>query len=128
MQVLEKILQEIEKLEKEHPYKVIGSPDTYGSYNEAWQDCLDRVEGIICSNMEDDGWIPVDEKLPDEGENPITRDFYEYEVTFKSDNVLDIRHYKYGRGHWWHGGQIVDEYVTAWRPKLEPYRPKEEKR
>lgn len=37
----------MEKLEKEHPYKVIGQPDTYSQYNEAWQDCMDRVLGIV---------------------------------------------------------------------------------
>lgn len=45
--VLEKILEEIKSLKKEHPYKVPGSPDTYNQYNEAWQDCLDRVDGMI---------------------------------------------------------------------------------
>lgn len=37
----------MEKLEKEHPYKVIGQPDTYSQYNEAWQDCMDRVLDIV---------------------------------------------------------------------------------
>lgn len=141
MQVLEKILQEIEDFKKQkfstiHPIIV----DEIG----AW--CCDKIAEIVRSHTEDvpdtndgknepvsnpdkldDGWIPVKERLPDEAENPVTRDFYEYEVTFQSDNVRDIRHYKYGRGHWWHGGQVVDEYVIAWRPKPEPYQPKEEK-
>ena len=44
---LEYVIEQLEKLEKEHPYKVIGQPDTYSQYNEAWQDCMDRVLGIV---------------------------------------------------------------------------------
>lgn len=51
MQVLKQILEEIESLGREHPYKILGIPDTYSQYNEAWQDCVDRVEGIIQRRM-----------------------------------------------------------------------------
>ena len=44
---IDKVIEQLEKLEKEHPYKVIGQPDTYSQYNEAWQDCMDRVLGIV---------------------------------------------------------------------------------
>ena len=47
MSILEKIIQEIEKVMGEHPYKVPGKPETYSSYNEAWQGCADRIECII---------------------------------------------------------------------------------
>ncbi|NBH24685.1 DUF551 domain-containing protein [Lachnospiraceae bacterium] len=68
------------------------------------------------------GWIPCSERLPEEKINPVTNDFYEYQVTFKSDKVTDVRHYKFGRGHWRNCGQNVDKYVTAWREPLEAYR------
>ena len=68
------------------------------------------------------GWIPCSERLPEEKINPVTNDFYEYQVTFKSDKVTDVRHYKFGRGHWWNCGQNMDKYVTAWREPLEAYR------
>ena len=67
------------------------------------------------------GWIPCSERLPEEKINPVTNDFYEYQVTFKSDKVTDVRHYKFGRGHWWNCGQNMDKYVTAWREPLEAY-------
>ena len=44
---IDKVIEQVEKLEKEHPYRVIGQPDTYSQYNEAWQDCMDRVLGIV---------------------------------------------------------------------------------
>ena len=83
---------------------------------------------LAAANMErsnlyyNNGWIPCEEYLPEEKVNPLTLDFFEYEVTFESENARDIRHYKFGRGHWWHGGGIVDGYVVAWRPLPEPYR------
>lgn len=69
-----------------------------------------------------DGWIPVEERLPEEKTNPVTQDFYEYQVTAKFQDIEDIRHYKFGNGHWWHGPGIVDQYVVAWLPRPDPYR------
>ena len=66
------------------------------------------------------GWIACKERLPEEKINPVTDDFYEYEVTFKQGDVIDIRHYKFGRGHWWNYGMLSDDCVIAWREHLEP--------
>lgn len=69
------------------------------------------------------GWIPVSSgRLPEEKISPITHDYYKYECTFNSGRVIEVRHYKFGDGHWWHGGGCVDEYITAWRERLEPYK------
>ena len=35
---------------QEHRYKIPGKRETYSQYNEAWQDALDRAEGVI-SNL-----------------------------------------------------------------------------
>lgn len=67
-------------------------------------------------------WIPCSERLPEEKINPITQDYYEYQVTAVFGNEKCIRCYKFGNGHWWHGGIILDERVLAWMPSLEPYR------
>lgn len=72
----------------------------------------------------DDGWIPVDDRLPEEKVSPVTRDFYEYQVTANFGFGEDVRTYKYGNGHWWHGPGIVDKYVIAWRERPDPYYPK----
>lgn len=34
---------------QEHRYKIPGKIETYSQYNEAWQDALDRAEGIIAN-------------------------------------------------------------------------------
>lgn len=72
-----------------------------------------------------DGWIPVEERLPEEKINPITKDFYAYPVTFESGGVRDIRYYPFGMGHWWKATEIMDEYVKAWMPIPASYKPKE---
>lgn len=44
---MDKIVDELEELAMEHPYKVVGEPDTYSQYNEAWSNCCDRAEQIV---------------------------------------------------------------------------------
>lgn len=112
MQELEKILKEIE--EGTHTFELLGRDVDFVA--------IDWVRDVIRKHM-NDGWIPVEERLPEEKVNPVSQDFYEYQVTAKFGNVKDVRHYKYGNGHWWHGPGIVDEYVIAWRENPESYRP-----
>lgn len=45
--IIRDLNKELEDLEKIHPYKVIGNPDTYSSYNEGWSDALDAVNSRI---------------------------------------------------------------------------------
>ena len=111
MQELEKILEEMSRqLEL----------STSREYRRGWSACKERMMHIIRKHM-NDGWISVDERLPEEKVNPITRDFYEYQVTVNFGFGEDVRTYKYGNGHWWHGPGIVDQYVIAWRERPDPY-------
>jgi hypothetical protein len=41
------IVNMLEELSKEYPYKVVSIYDTYSQYNEAWQDAIDRAIGVI---------------------------------------------------------------------------------
>lgn len=114
MQELEKILEEIEQratnYRENNPYVYV---DVCVGLREA--------ERIVRRHMSG-GWIPVEERLPEEKINPISRDFYEYQVTAKFGSAKDVRYYRYGNGHWWNGPGIVDKYVIAWRENPEPYR------
>ena len=113
MQELEKILEEIEN--ERESYEAV--------HVKSYEKGLRFAAEAIRKHMADD-WIPVEERLPEGKVNPVSQDFYEYQVTAKFGNVKDVRHYRYGNGHWWHGPGIVDQYVIAWKERPEPYRPK----
>lgn len=69
-------------------------------------------------------WIPVDERLPEDKVNPITRDAYVYPVTVDLGGATDIRYYSFCRGHWYNQGpKEMDELVMAWQERPEPYKP-----
>lgn len=130
MQELEKILEEIEAEFDRHintQLKIIAGLNDdvyrygYGKSLESYQQGKLRVTEIIRKHM-NDGWILVRERLPEEKVNPITQDFYEYQVTFYLDGESDVRYYKFGNGHWWNWGNIMDDYVIAWRERPEPYQ------
>jgi len=71
-------------------------------------------------------WIPVTERLPEEGINPITQDYYEYQCTIYLNEVYDLRFLRFGKGHWWNGGWLADDYVIAWMERPEPYKENKE--
>lgn len=140
MRELEKILEEIEQ-RKARAEKLIVKPphdkldqvanDTAEAFIEAYKECQDIIRNLSrekspeitrCSR-DNDGWIPVGERLPEGKVNPVSQDFYEYQVTAKFEGLKDVRHYKYGNGHWWNGPGIVDDYVIAWKENPKPYRP-----
>jgi len=108
MNVLEKILEEVDK--KADYYEC----EEQGREHIRMVDMVE-VEEIIHSHMDDaenDGWIPVDERLPEDGETVLCTDgedifLVEYEAS------LDVG---FGDMDW----------ITAWQPLPEAYRPEEE--
>lgn len=116
MQVLEKILAEIDKLD-----------DLY------YKDYVDKkhVKEIIQSHMDDgkdanvpsnDGWIPVEERLPETPKENLAFDNKPVELY-----LVDIGH-EYPIRAFWNGKNFVDGWsvlkAIAWRPLPEPYKPK----
>lgn len=73
-------------------------------------------------------WIPVTERLPEEKISPMTMDYMEYPCVFDGrDGQREVRYYKFGKGHFWHGPGCIDEYVTHWaEPMPLPEPPKGE--
>ena len=107
---LEKILEEIDNLRG-----LVGGEDNYINMyvKKTWDDCLDMVQDIIRKHM-NDGWIPVEERLPDNNENVL--------VTTDMGLITS--------GYIAHGTWITDQepdYPIAWRPLPEPYRPEKER-
>ena len=109
MQELEKILKEIkEVLEKNKVIELNGDCTVDRCIIDvalAW----DSIKAII-HNRINDGWIPVEERLPDNNENVL--------VTTDMGLIAS--------GYIAHGTWITDQepdYPIAWRPFPEPCRP-----
>ena len=113
MQELEKILAEIKKEKLKHwdsserleTDKIIG-----------W--CFDRCMEIVEKYM-NDGWIPVDDRLPEAGAHVI--------VSFKCTGFQPVIAHLSEEGRWMmlqgaKGFNDITDRVSAWRPLPEPYR------
>ncbi len=44
---MQNVLDIIDEIGSENPYKIPGIPETYGKYNEGWCDCCDRIAGKL---------------------------------------------------------------------------------
>ena len=100
-QELEKILEEIDN--RVHFYDNAGEPMMY----------VETVKDIICNHM-NDGWIPVEERLPEESLNSVIGwDEYRERCCFV----------QYYNGKWSLRADREPIKITAWRPLPEPYRP-----
>ena len=135
MQELEKILEEIEQAKRE-PWYRLSNYDVKHKLDGA----INRIADIISKHM-NDGWIPVEERLPDEYEegtdiydkNTLAVMDTEYHMVSNLVNVTvyDTESEKYFvgddctfDGEWCNFGLVTGNYeVIAWRPLPEPYRP-----
>lgn len=118
MNVLEKILEEIEQEKLKHwdSSERLETDKLMG-----W--CFDKCTEIIRKHMadapENDGWIPVEERLPEDGKS----------VLCCSDDermMIGVLHKEYYVDF---GITVAENYnqimhdVIAWQPLPEPYRP-----
>lgn len=119
MNVLEKILEEISKVEKEYVtgHKVLFALCATGMATE--------ISSIIRSHMDDvknDGWIPVSERLPEESDYYMAC-IYNDEVDdydFRKTWFAHADDYDMDESEW---RELYDfERVIAWQPLPEPYK------
>lgn len=74
-------------------------------------------DGAKAARSAQPGWTYIEEALPKTIINQHTHDYQEYNCLCDFDDYgFDVRTYKFGNGHFWNGGGIVDKYVTAWQP------------
>lgn len=107
-------MQELEKILEEIDIKIAGS---MGKKREG----LLGARKIICKHM-NDGWIPVEERLPEEPPEEVDDEdnLEEYIVMIEGAEKPTILRYA-GDGTWWEDGTYY--HVIAWRPMPEVYRP-----
>lgn len=163
MNILEKILEEIERLEdpyykdyvdRKHVAEIIRShiadvTDTNGGGNddyvmltinedgiaEAYDDTYDIV--IHCESESEQkrvigkleryqGWIPVEERLPEEGKEVLAQFVVRVvHINNTVDEEVYIHPLYYQNGAWQSFNGVPNGKVEAWRPLPEPYKPEE---
>lgn len=116
MQEIEKILEEIEHLEKIQ----------FSSYTKPLI-TIEDVEKIIRKHM-NDGWIPVEERLPERTPDEKINNSYKKYLVF-IDNIdywdIDIAVYDLWNDKKWRefsNTYCEIENVTAWCPLPDPYK------
>lgn len=121
MQELRKILEEIDKEENKELSKL-----QFEVSQRSIDETREYIRGIryakdVIRNHINDGWIPVEERLPEEPkENPVF-----------DDKPLELYLVDMGGSYplraFWNGKEFTDGWsvlkVTAWMPLPEPYRP-----
>ena len=123
MQELEKIMKEIEQAKRE-PWYRLSNYDVKHKLDGA----INRIADIISKHV-NDGWIPVEERLPMRTLDEKINESYQKYLVF-IDGVdgwdIDIAVYDFWNDKKWreaHDGYGEIENVIAWRPLPEPYRP-----
>lgn len=102
--------------------------DVIDAMCEMVADAYSENANLIASYEDRLRWIPVTERLPEEKISPMTMDYTEYPCVFDGRaGQREVRYYKFGKGHFWHGSGCIDEYVTHWaEPMPLPESPKGE--
>ena len=112
MNVLEKILEEIRKVEKEHVtgHKVL--------YALGATEMATEISNIIRSHMDEVENVGWSERLPEEDERYKGRKVIDVLVTTAKGKATKVQRQSHN-GYWW-WGRIYGE-PTAWQPLPEPY-------
>lgn len=113
MGTLEKILEEIEAKKKGclDAIKIEVDPMEITIHREQYKG-MRKAENVIRKYL-NDGWIPVEERMPEDGQEVLCcDDTAVYLVEYEAD---------------WDAPFGDMDSIIAWRPLPEPYRPEESK-
>ena len=84
-------------------------------YSQGYEDGTDNFYNVMVDIIRkhmNDGWISVEERLPDNRRS-------NYEVTF----INECGYEEHGFSQWYDGEFHIPAVVIAWREHLKPYRP-----
>ena len=134
MNVLEKILEEIENLNY-YPdgmgcgIEDCGITDRYEACEYGWNQAIEAVIEVI-NNMDDgkdtnvpSNWIPCSERLPEEGQEVLAQ--FTVRVVNMRNEIVCARYIHvlcYEDGAWRSYAGIPNGRVEAWQPLPEPYK------
>lgn len=126
MNVLEKILEEIEKRKQEHLCNAeLEIEETVNGMEELNWVCalIYYMEEVKKANVQtNDDWIPCSKRLPNEEEFAkahVGEDAAEFLVTIEGATVSTTLYFKNGK---WFDERLHHYKVVAWKPLPEPYR------
>ena len=111
MKELEKILEEIEEATRQEDAPIYCGDMEVDGYVR-----MSVVEKIIRKYI-NDGWIPVEERLP-ERSGGWQVSCYEVTIILNGRHLVTTAAYDYSGRKW-----MTKSKVIAWRPLPEPYRP-----
>ena len=114
--MLEKILEEIDKRIDIQLKNVAGINDEVYRYGyvksiEAYQQAKLIVQEILSKHM-NDGWISVEERLPEDQKKVLVSD------TEGKVRLIEFSKFLFEHPQYTHGVKVI-----AWRPIPDPYRP-----
>ena len=118
MNVLEKILEEIDKTEENYSHRghsptfLKGACNMYADVKEIIRSHMDEVPDTNVGK-----WIPVSERLPNEEETKKNTEFIVMIEGAGNPTVLF-----YTDGYWQDENENFYYSVVAWRPLPEPYK------
>lgn len=129
---LDEILQEIEQLKESYRQKgfsferksvIETTPYTKADLEYAKAKVASEVLDIIKNHLLDnDGWIPVEDGLPEDPPEYVDDEDNLEECIVMIDGAERPTTLRYaGDGTWWEDGTYYP--VIAWRPLPEPYQP-----
>lgn len=119
MQELENILEEIKDMLEDNKVIELNSDGTLNKcvidVKLAWSSIKD-----IIRKHRNDGWIPIDKRLPDVGERIIVCN----KKGFRCEAMMTKKgkYFRYGLEL----GELFGQKIVAWRPLPEPYCPEME--
>lgn len=123
MNVLEKILEEIKEVEKRFVvgHEVLFALGATGLASEITEIISSHMDEAKDTNVpSNDGWIPVEERLPEEPK------FMEDSYIVQQKNVIDPFSAYWDGKEWTDVNDDKVEEVIAWQPLPAPYKPKKQ--
>lgn len=80
------------------------------------------------NDVENNGWIPVEERLPEEGKEVLAQFVIRVRnMNNKVNEEVYIYPLRYEKGTWQSFAGVPNGEVEAWQPLPDPYKPEEDK-